>query len=84
LLFLNIVSVIQLRRVRRARRVASMEEFILVDNSGEKSGKKHWGDLENDGKIFCEDLCYKKSNKPLNSCHNILCPVKARGIFIGE
>ena len=50
LLFLNIVSVIQLRRVRRAERVARMEEFILVDNSGEKSGKKHWGDLENDGK----------------------------------
>jgi len=42
--------VIQLRRVRRAERVARMEEFILVDNSGEKSGKKHWGDLENDGK----------------------------------
>jgi hypothetical protein len=41
--------VIQLRRVRRAGRVACMEEFIWVDNSGEKS-EKHWRDPENAGK----------------------------------
>jgi hypothetical protein len=36
-IFLNCVSVIQPRAVRRAGRVAGMEEFIWVDNSSEKS-----------------------------------------------
>jgi hypothetical protein len=39
LLFLNMVSVIQPRRVRRVGRVAHMEEFVWVDNSREKSEK---------------------------------------------
>jgi hypothetical protein len=39
LLFSNIFNVIQPRRVRRAGRVARMEEFILVNNSCDKSEK---------------------------------------------
>jgi len=39
LFFQNCVSVIRPRRVRRAGRVARMEEFIWVDNSCEKLEK---------------------------------------------
>jgi hypothetical protein len=35
-------------------------------------------------KIFSEDLGFEKSCDPLHSCPDILCPVKACGMFTGE